>query len=278
MSTCFVIMPISTPEHSLADYNGDREHFHHVLEHLFWPALKLLDFGVIPPSASGSDLIQAEIIRNLETSDLVLCDMSTLNPNVFFELGIRTALDKPVCMVSDEMTPTIPFDTSIINFHTYSSKLEVWTLPGDVEKLGEHISNSVERSQERNMLWKYFGLTAVATPPAQETGTDAKLDRLVLQVEALSRRPSSAPPTSAASNPVNTASTWTVAEFRLQARRLLESHGFPPPPVTGSGKGTVTLSGENIPHVVRNQLHDLAEDHGIRLRFQRPPPADNQTT
>ena len=49
----------------------------------------------MPPTASGSDLIHAKIIKNLETADLVLCDMSALNPNVFFEFGMRTALNKP---------------------------------------------------------------------------------------------------------------------------------------------------------------------------------------
>jgi len=44
-------------------------------------------------------LIHAEIIRNIENADLVLCDMSCLNPNVFFEFGIRTSLNKPVSVV-----------------------------------------------------------------------------------------------------------------------------------------------------------------------------------
>ena len=38
------------------------------------------------------------------------------------------------------------------------------------------------------MLWRYFGLTAVAIPPAEETGVEAKVDRLTLQIEELNRR------------------------------------------------------------------------------------------
>ena len=166
MSTCFVIMPVTTPEHFLSTYNNDGAHFHHVLEHLFRPALKALDFDVIPPTAAGSDLIHAEIIRNLETASLVLCDMSTLNPNVFFELGIRTALNQPVCMLRDNVTPTVPFDNMMINFHTYLSELTAWTLEVELQKLKEHISTSVDRSEGNNMLWKYFGLSVVGQPPA----------------------------------------------------------------------------------------------------------------
>src|SRR4051794_12711363 len=115
MPDCFVIMPISTPEPAL--YGGDADHFGHVFDHLFKPAIEKAGFTAIPLSAKGADLIQAEIIKKIEKSDLVLCDMSSLNANVFFEFGIRTAIDKPVCIVKDDKTPKVPFDTSILNYH-----------------------------------------------------------------------------------------------------------------------------------------------------------------
>jgi len=99
MLTCFIITPITTPEPFVSKYKGDDHHFTHVLDHLFIPALRILSIEPIPPSTKGSEIIHGEIIRNLESADLVLCDMSILNPNVFFELGIRTALNKPVCMI-----------------------------------------------------------------------------------------------------------------------------------------------------------------------------------
>ena len=43
---------------------------------------------------TGADLIHAQIVKNLQFADVVLCDVSTHNPNVFFELGIRTALNR----------------------------------------------------------------------------------------------------------------------------------------------------------------------------------------
>ena len=61
----------------------------------------------IPPMVDGDDVIQGTIIKNLGKSDLVLCDMSILNPNVFYELGIRTALNKSVAIVRDEFTDEI---------------------------------------------------------------------------------------------------------------------------------------------------------------------------
>jgi hypothetical protein len=118
-------MPITTPEKLLVEYKGDPDHFSHVLEHLFIPALKKAGFDPIPPKSIGSDIIQAEIIKHLASSELVLCDMSILNPNVFSEFGIRTALNKSVALVVDDKTERVPFDTSIINFHKYKSSLDV---------------------------------------------------------------------------------------------------------------------------------------------------------
>ncbi|MGA2030527.1 MAG: hypothetical protein ABSG87_10705 [Verrucomicrobiota bacterium] len=188
MPDCFIIMPITTPESLVPLYSGDKLHFHHVLEHLFIPALEKNKFNPIRPIAEGSDVIHAEIIKNLEKADLVLCDASCLNPNVFYELGIRTALDKPVCIVKDEVTQKIPFDTTIINHHTYESALQPWTLQKQIDDLATHIKKSVERSGGKNTLWKYFGLSTRAMLPQGSESKDDKLELLALQIEGLIRK------------------------------------------------------------------------------------------
>ena len=89
MKTCFIIMPITTPNAGLPDYQNDKDHFSHVLEYLLVPSIEKAGLEAIRPLATGGDVIHGVIIQNLESTDLVLCDMSTLNANVFFELGIR---------------------------------------------------------------------------------------------------------------------------------------------------------------------------------------------
>jgi hypothetical protein len=80
--TCFVAMPITTPA-SYAERLSDAEHFAHVLTHLFTPALQAAGLTVIPPSVAGSEIIHAEIIKNLEQADFVLCDLSDLLIRMF---------------------------------------------------------------------------------------------------------------------------------------------------------------------------------------------------
>lgn len=131
---CFIIMPITTPTLLVEKYNDDEEHFSHVLVHLFIPAVVGAGFKPIPPKAVGSNIIQADIIKQLSDCELVLCDMSIFNPNVFYEFGIRTALNKPVALVVDDKTKPIPFDSSMLNCHEYDSSLTPWILEREREK------------------------------------------------------------------------------------------------------------------------------------------------
>ena len=186
---CFVAMPISTPADRVADYNGDPDHFKHVLEYLISPALREAGYLPIPPAVSGSALILAEIVKNLEHSDLVLCDLSTLNPNVLLELGIRIALDRPICLIPDDLSGPVPFDTSVINTYTYDSSLTHWKMREQTEDLAAHILATRNSNEDnRNPLWRAFGLTQRAESPVEkveENPLQAKIELLTQQVDTL---------------------------------------------------------------------------------------------
>lgn len=183
--TCFIIMPITTPDYLISQYSNDEDHFLHVLDYLIIPAIEKAGLNPISPSSRGSEVIHADIIHNIESADFVLCDMSILNPNVFFELGIRTALNKPMCIIRDDITPKIPFDTALINNHMYSSSLHPWILEEEIEKLSEHLIESIKKNEDCNSLWKYFSLSSTAQPIKPDEGIDGKIEMLTMQVEAL---------------------------------------------------------------------------------------------
>ncbi|WP_157239629.1 hypothetical protein [Catenuloplanes japonicus] len=179
-------MPISTPAERVPDYGGDADHFAHVLEYLIAPALLEAGYQAVPPAASGSTVIQAEIVKNLENADLVLCDLSTLNPNVMLELGMRIALDRPICLIRDNLTLTLPFDTSIINTYRYESSLNLWDMRKEREALAAHIlATRNSNPDNRNPLWRVFGLTQRAESPVQQV---EETDPLQAQVELLSKQ------------------------------------------------------------------------------------------
>jgi hypothetical protein len=178
VNTCFVAMPTSVPKSDDSKYQ-DKNHFIHVYNHLFDPAIRELGYEPISPISKGSEIIQADIIRNLYAADLVLCDLSTLNANVFFEFGIRTALDRPVCLVADSATPEFPFDTAIINRHTYEAVLRIWNIEQQRSDLVGHMKDTVEKAKGRNSLWRHFGIeTTGKLSPESYTESD-KLDHLI---------------------------------------------------------------------------------------------------
>lgn len=185
MLKCFIIMPITTPQNRIEQYGGDDEHFTHVLEHLFRPAIESCDFEVVDPRAQGSEIIHANIIQNIESADMVLCDMSCLNPNVFFELGVRTALNKPICLVRDDLTEAVPFDLGVINHHTYSAALHVWELKEQIENLRQHFCQAITTGKNSNSLWKYFSISATATSLHTTVSSTDKMDYLIKQFETL---------------------------------------------------------------------------------------------
>ncbi|WP_426247113.1 hypothetical protein [Nocardioides sp. LHG3406-4] len=135
---------------------------------------------------SGAELIHASIIRHLETSDMVLCDLSSHNPNVFFELGVRTSLNLPIALVRDEFT-TLPFDTSSINTATYRSALHGWNTTEDVTQLAAHIRSSYESCDGSNPLWQAFGLRIRASEAVADQGEDSdpRVDLLLQEMTSL---------------------------------------------------------------------------------------------
>ena len=169
-------MPISTPASVAEKYGGDTDHFAHILEHLFVPAITKAGYEAVRPSTEGSDIIQAHIIRCIQSADILLCDISSLNANVFFELGVRTALNLPAIVIRDGNTPLIPFDTGIINHHTYNGNMSAWILPNEIEKLSQHIVTAANSARGENSLWRYFGIATSAQPAVSNNSTDEKLD------------------------------------------------------------------------------------------------------
>ena len=258
---CFIIMPITTPEPLSQGYSGDPEHFKHVLDHLFIPAIESAGFQPIPPIAKGSDMIHVEIIKKLEFSDLVLCDMSSLNPNVFFELGIRSALNKPVSHVVDDVTSKPPFDTSIINYHTYKSSLEPWHLQNEIKRLSLHIKESVETSGVTNTMWKNLGISSIARPAEIEEGREAQLSYLIMQVESLKEK------IEKRQQPINMASAFSGKFIGVEIiEKAKEMELIPKSIEINDEKKYINLElGRKINPEDMNILSSVAKKHGWNL-------------
>jgi nucleoside 2-deoxyribosyltransferase len=103
---CFVIGPIGEPG------SPERKHADMLLNNVIREALKDCD----PPyDVTRSDeiddpgMITDRMIHDILNADLVIADLTFLNPNAFYELGIRHARLKPVIHFASSETK-LPFD------------------------------------------------------------------------------------------------------------------------------------------------------------------------
>src|ERR1022692_861504 len=100
MDRCFVIQPF------------DKGRYDKRYEDVFVPAIK--DAGLEPYRVDrdlGVSIPIAEIQSGIESSQACLAEISTDNPNVWFELGYAIASQREVVMVcSEERTAHFPFD------------------------------------------------------------------------------------------------------------------------------------------------------------------------
>ena len=149
---CFVIMPIG----ELDIYPKD--HFRQVYEDIFIPAIE--DAGFKPKRAdddSSSNMIHVNIIKDIVKAPMAICDLSTRNPNVLFELGIRQAFDLPVVLVQESGTPRI-FDISTINTIDYGKELLYRDVIKDIQKISRAITSTKDTSKGINSVIKLLEL------------------------------------------------------------------------------------------------------------------------
>lgn len=182
---CFVMMPVSTPQRLVETYSNDQEHFFHILEHLIIPSLELAGFEPLLPTVNGSVVIHSEIIRRLCVAEMALADISSLNANVFFEMGIRTALNRPVAIIKDDKTATVPFDTQIINYHTYSSSASSWEIEKQIFTMAQHITDTQQKCAGSNSMWKAFGLAGMDDRAAAKLDTSNDMAIIRKELEFL---------------------------------------------------------------------------------------------
>lgn len=135
---CGIIMPISSS-------NGyAEEHWVNVLNIIKSGIEKTKKFVAVPVWENvKSDIIHNTIITNILECDIVVCDISTTNPNVMYELGLRMTIKKPVVIVKDDITK-VPFDTNMIRFEPYPKDLHYFKVGLFIDNLSKNINNTWE--------------------------------------------------------------------------------------------------------------------------------------
>lgn len=138
--TCFVIMPISDqPKYPTG-------HFDKIYEQIIVPAVQKAGFEPIRADNDQiCDSIMQKILKNLAECDMAICDLSSRNPNVMYELGIRQAYGKKVVLIQDDVTDKI-FDVAGINTVFYKKD----RLYENVMKAKDDIANAIKETYKND--------------------------------------------------------------------------------------------------------------------------------
>lgn len=116
--TCFVVTAIGSPG------DATNKHANKVLRNLIQPVCKDLGYNVVRvDQESSSGNINDSIINHLKHDRLVIADMTGHNPNAFYELGFREALNLPMIPIIHH-GESLPFDVSSNRTIMYSLEVE----------------------------------------------------------------------------------------------------------------------------------------------------------
>ena len=97
------------------------EEFDNVYRHFMKPTLESVGFKVDrADDIQSQQSILRDVLERIYESDLIIADLTTANPNVFYELGLAHAFRKPVILVTQSIEE-IPFDLTPYRLLEYST-------------------------------------------------------------------------------------------------------------------------------------------------------------
>lgn len=103
---CFIITPIGNKNDDI------RRHINGIIDAVIRPTLQDEYDVIVSHELSELGSINKQIIKEIYNDKLVIANLTTVNPNVMYELAFRHTLGKPVIIIAEEGTK-LPFDISV---------------------------------------------------------------------------------------------------------------------------------------------------------------------
>ena len=134
-TTCFVMQPFD-------GYLGE------YYEKIFKPAIEKAGLRAVRADddifATGK--IMDQVWRGIREATVLVAELTSKNPNVFYELGLAHALEKPVVLVSSNQDD-VPFDLGHIRAIFYDQRDPFW---GEklIDKVADNIRSALENPED----------------------------------------------------------------------------------------------------------------------------------
>lgn len=105
--SAFVIMPFGLR----ADVNGEKIDFDVIYRDIIQEPLEAMGFTPLRcDEIEKAGTIHRDMFQHIAGDDLAIVDLTMLNPNVFYELGVRHALKPAITILIQKRGATIPFN------------------------------------------------------------------------------------------------------------------------------------------------------------------------
>jgi hypothetical protein len=133
--TCFVVMPFTSP---IGGY----------YQSVYEPAIVKAGMRAVRADADifGTGKIMDQIWSGINAAKVLVAELTSRNPNVFYELGLAHALNKPVVLVSSN-EPDVPFDLKHIRVIYYDVTDPFWGQKL-IDKVAENILSALKNPEE----------------------------------------------------------------------------------------------------------------------------------
>lgn len=178
--TCFIMLPGSSAE------SYEPGHFKRVYEYIIKPACKNAGFDPVrEEDINTTNHIVIDVLKKIIEADMAVCDLSSHNPNVLYQLGVRQAFNLPVTLIKDNKTARI-FDIQGWREVQYDANMRIDKIEEAIPEL-THAIKSAHRDAGKtfNSITQLIGIE-----PAKVTKTEVSRDtELVLEaIDNINRR------------------------------------------------------------------------------------------
>ncbi|MUJ20608.1 hypothetical protein [Aliivibrio fischeri] len=182
MKECFIVTPIGDATSAI------RREIDGLINTVFTPVLG--EFGltcIAAHSISESGSITRQVIQGLLESDLVIANLTNLNPNVMYELGVRHSTGKPTIVIARDDV-ILPFDLSDERTIFYKNDISgVNELKVSLRKM---LPKALEEKRADNPVYRVVELDLIKMPdsaPDSEKLLNNRLSQLEYHLEDISR-------------------------------------------------------------------------------------------
>ena len=154
---CFAIMPFGQRKEKRPDGTEAEINFDYVYHELIENAVESLGIDCDRcDEIIDTGSIHSKMFRGIFEADVAVVDVSFMNPNVYYELGVRHALNKYTTLVirkNSNQPP--PFNISGLNVLSYDID-DAQKLEASRQKIREYVKNGMEKQSVDSLVHEYL--------------------------------------------------------------------------------------------------------------------------